>query len=580
MKITSFILIVVACFFAVMVQAQTEKSKLEELTKEFLSGYFKASPITATQTGVHTYDSLIDDISPLAQEVEGKRLNSFKERFKSIDVSKLSKNASIDYRMIRENIDEMLFSTNELKEYEWNPMRYTADIGNAIASLIYQDFAPLDERMHNTAGRLHRIPLYLEQAKGLLKNPPKLYVETAISQNDGNISMIKEDVIKAASGTSSERQAEVKAGADEAIASLQAFGKWLDTDVKPTANRDTRIGKTLFEKKLTHALKAGLTPSEVLNRAMAEKIRVHEEMYKLAAPLYKQYFNVEPGSDKLLVIRKVLDKIVLDHPKKEDVMDSIKSIIPQLEQFITDHNILTLDPTQPLVIRETPEYERGFAVASLESPGPLEKNMKSFYNVTPIPNDWTEQQVESYLREYNHWSLIDLSMHEGVPGHYVQLYYSNRNPSIVRSVFGSGSMIEGWAVYAERMMTDEGFANNDPRMKLINMKWYIRVVINAIIDHEIHAGTMTEGQAMDLMTKEGFQEEREAAGKWKRANLSSAQLSTYFVGFSEIWDLREAYKKKMGDKYSLKDFNETFLSYGSPPVKYIREMMLDELIKK
>jgi uncharacterized protein (DUF885 family) len=213
-------------------------------------------------------------------------------------------------------------------------------------------------------------------------------------------------------------------------------------------------------------------------------------------------------------------------------------------------------------------------VASLESPGPLEKNMKSFYNVTPIPEDWTAEQVESYLREYNNWSLRDLSIHEGIPGHYVQLYYSNRSPSIIRGVYQSGSMIEGWAVYAERMMIEQGYMNNDPKMKLINLKWYIRAVLNAVIDQKIHSYGMTEKEMMDLLTKEGFQEEREAAGKWRRANLSSAQLSTYFVGFQEIWDLREAYKKKMGDKFSLKNFHETFMSFGSPSVKYIREMML------
>jgi uncharacterized protein (DUF885 family) len=569
-----FIAIMIFCAIT-MSYGQTDASKFEELTKEFLSGYFKASPITATQTGVHLYDSLIDDIGPLAKEIEAKRLKSFKEQLKAIDIKKLSQNHAIDYRMLMENIDEQIFNITVLKEYEWNPLNYTQDVGNSIASLIYQEFAPLDERMHSAAGRLRRISHYLDQAKALLTNPSKLNVETAISQNQGNIEMIKGDVAKIASAASPQLQAEVKSAADAAVASLESFGKWLETDIKPKANRDTRIGNMLFEKKLTYALKSNLTPAEVLKRAETEVKRVHEEMYKLSVPLYKEYYNEEPkGKDKLSVIRKVLDKVVLDHPKKEDVMDSIKSIIPQLQQFITGHNLLTLDPTQPFVIRETPEYERGVSVASLEAPGPLEKNMKSFYNVTPLPNDWTDQQVESYLREYNNWSLIDLSMHEGVPGHYVQLYYSNRNSSIVRGVFGSGPMVEGWAVYAERFMTDEGFRNGDPRMKLICMKWYIRAVINAILDNKIHAGKMTEKEAMALMTKEGFQEEREAAGKWKRANLTSAQLSTYFVGFQEIWDLREAYKKKMGDKYSLKEFNETFLSFGSPPVKYIREMMM------
>lgn len=563
------------CLLSFTGSAQTEKSKLEALTKEFLSGYFKASPITATQTGVHLYDSLIDDISPLAQEVEAKRLNSFKNRLKDIDPAKLSQNASIDYRMLVENIDERIFDLTELKEYGWNPMNYTTDIGNAIASLIYQEFAPVDVRMKDAASRLRRIPHYCEQARGILHNPPLMHTETAISQNEGNIRMIAIDMMAAAKETSPALQEEVKKASDSAIAALKDFGAWLEHDVKPTATRSARLGKALFEKKLRFALKSDLTPGELLKRTEKEESRVHGEMYRTALPLYKKYFHDNPAKHgKLDIIRKVLGKVVLEHPAKEALMDTVKSIIAGLQQFVTTANIVTLDSTQPLAIRETPEYERGISVASLESPGPLEKNMKSFYNVTPIPDDWTPEQVESYLREYNNWSLRDLSMHEGIPGHYVQLYYSNRNPSVVRSVFGSGPMIEGWAVYAERMTTDAGYMDNDPRMRLIMLKWYLRAVINAILDQKIHAGTMTERQAMALMMKDGFQEEREAAGKWKRANLTSTQLSTYFVGFQEIWDLREAYRKKMGDKFNLKEFNEMFLSFGSAPVKYIREVML------
>ncbi|MBI1804120.1 MAG: DUF885 domain-containing protein [Ignavibacteriae bacterium] len=574
---TVFLTIVAAALFALSVSAQTEDEKFDKLSQDFLKGYFIGNPITATGIGVHDYDSLLDDVSPTAVEIEVKRLNLSKQQLGEINTKALSKQKNIDYRMLDENINEALFGYQELKDYEWNPLVYTGAIGNSIASLIYQEFAPLDQRLNNAIARTKQVPRFLDQAKANLKTASKLHVGTAIKQNKGNISMFTEELPNAAKTASPEIQAEIKTAAAEAIAALNDFGTWLEKDLLPRANQDTRIGKDLYYKKLSHALKSSLAPEQVLQRAESEKARVQDEMYKLAAPLYREYYNEDAeGKEKLVVIKKVLDKIVLDHPKKEEVMDVIKKIIPDLEQFIVQHDLLTLDPTQPLVVREMPEYERGVAVAFMESPGPLEKNMKSFYDVLPIPNEWTPEQVESFLREYNNWSLKDLSIHEGVPGHYVQGYYSNRYPSIIRSVFGSGSMVEGWAVYAERMMVEQGYQNNDARMKLINLKWYIRVVINAILDQKIHAGDMTEQQAMDLMTKEGFQEEREAAGKWRRANLTSAQLSTYFVGFQEIWDLREAYKQKMGDKFSLKEFHEKFMSFGSPPVKYIRESMLGD----
>ncbi len=561
--------------FTISAFSQPQDERFDKLSQDFLKGYFIANPIAATQIGVHEYDTMMDDISPTAMEVEAKRLNLFKQELADIDAKSLSKQKNIDYRILNENIDESLFQYRELKNHEWNPLVYTGMIGDAIAGLIYQEFAPLNQRLSNAIARTKQVPKFLEQAKANLKTSSKLHVETAMRQNKGNISIFQEELPNAAKPASPEIQAEIKTAAAAAIAALNDFGTWLEKDLLPRATKETRIGKDLFEQKLTHALKSSLTPDQVLQRAESEKARVQVEMYTLAVPLYKEYYGEDAGGkDTLVVIKKVLDKIVLDHPRKDEVMGVIKKIIPDLQQFIVEKDLLTLDPTQPLVIRETPEYERGVSVASLESPGPLEKNLKSFYNVMPIPDDWTPEQVESFLREYNNWSLKDLSMHEGVPGHYVQLYYANRYPSVIRSVFGSGAMVEGWAVYAERMMTDAGYMNGDPRMKLINMKWYIRVVINAIIDHRIHAGDMTEQQAMDLMTKEGFQEEREAAGKWRRANLTSAQLSTYFVGFQEIWDLREAYKQKMGDKFSLKEFHEKFLSFGSPSVKYIRELML------
>lgn len=576
MKLNTILLIIaLVCLATFSLHAQSENDKYDKLSADFLKGYFEGSPLTATYIGIHDYDNKLDDMSSSAIAAETDRLKKFKKEFSSLNQNTLSKDRSIDCRIILENIDESLFSMEELKEYEWNPMVYTGAVGNSIAGLIFQEFAPLEQRMKNAAARANLIPKMLEQAKANLKNAPKIHVETAIRQNQGNIGMFKEDFVKAASATSPEVQSLVTSGSENAIAALESFGKWLQDELLPKATKDYRLGKSLYEKKLTHALKSSLTPADVLNRALSEKEWVHGEMYKLASPLYKEYYGEEAaGKDKLTVIKAVLDKIVLDHCKPEEVMDVIKKMMPQIEQFIIDKNLLALDPTQPLVIRETPEYQRGVSVASLESPGPLEKNMKSFYNVTPIPAEWTPEQVESYLREYNNWSLQDLSIHEGIPGHYVQLYYANRYPSVIRSVYGSGSMVEGWAVYAERMMIEQGYMNGDPRMKLINLKWYIRAVLNAVIDQKIHAYGMTEKEMMDLLTKEGFQEEREAAGKWRRANLTSAQLSTYFVGFQEIWDLREAMKKKMGDKFSLKDFHETFLGFGSPSVKYIREMML------
>lgn len=573
-KFQSFVLSTLILFFFTAQSTETENQKFAKLADDFLAGYFKANPITATWIGVHDYDGILDDTSPGAIKKEVERLESFKARLSTINASKLNKANNIDYRILQENIDELIFDYNELKEHEWNPMVYTNAVGSSMAYLLYQDFAPLEKRMTNLLERLNGLPVFLEQAKSNLKNAPKIHVETAIRQNKGNIGICKDEIPAYADKVSSELRDKIKATIPKAIASLEDFGKWLE-QLLPKAAMSPRVGKDLYYKKVRYSIKSSLSPDEILTRAEAEKVKVQSEMYEIALPLYKEYYKKDPqGLEKREVIRSVLDKIVLDHAKKNELMDKIRSDIHRLTEFIKQKDLLALDESQLLVIRETPEYERGVAVASLEAPGPLEKNLKTFYNVTPIPEEWDSLKVESYLREYNNWSLQDLNIHEGIPGHYVQLYYSNRYPSIIRSVFGSGPMVEGWAVYAERMMVENGYMNGDPRMKLINLKWYIRAVINAIIDHKIHVGTMTEQEAIDLMTKDGFQELAEAQGKWRRANLTSAQLSSYFVGFQEIWDLRNDYKKMKGDRFNLKEFHETFLKYGSPSVKYLRELLL------
>lgn len=572
------IFIVLLIFLNLGCAGRSEDEKFSKLVEKFIDEYFNFNPVTGTWAGYHKYDNLLDDFSEENLKKKLEWLKSYREKFSKFDLKKLSKDNSIDCRILLETIDEMIFYLEELKEHEWNPLFYNSIIGDGLMYLITQDFAPSYERLKNALERVKQIPRFVEQAKKNLKNTPQIHIETAIKQNRGNINILKNE-LKNFSDTvdiSDDFKAELKKATEIAIASLEDYGKWLE-ELKQRSNRDFRLGKELYYKKMKYYLKSSFTPDSILSLAEEEKRKTHDEMYKLALPLYKYYYGREPkGMDKLSVIKAVLDRIVLEHPKPSEIMDRIKSDLNYLTQFVKEKNLLTLDESKPLVVRQTPEYQRGVSVASLEAPGPLEKNMKTFYNVSPIPDDWTPEQVESYLREYNYYSLLELSIHEAIPGHYVQLYYSNRCPSIVRSVFWSGPMVEGWAVYAERLLIENGILNNDPKMKLIHLKWYLRVIINAIIDHKIHAGNMTEDEALDLMIREGFQERAEAEGKWRRACLTSAQLSSYFTGFQEIMSLRDEYIRKKGEKFNIKEFNESLLSHGSPPVKYLREILLEE----
>jgi len=256
------------------------------------------------------------------------------------------------------------------------------------------------------------------------------------------------------------------------------------------------------------------------------------------------------------------------------VLDNVTGTIVDLEAFIREHDIIALDSRRPQEIRPTPEFQRGVSIASLEAPGPLEKGLKTFYNVSPIPEDWDDERAESFLREYNSISVKILSIHETLPGHYVQLYYANRYPSVLRAVFGSGVMVEGWAHYCETMMIEAGYGGGDPRYRLVQKKWYLRGIANAILDQGIHAQGMSQEEAMQLMVDETFQEQSEAELKWVRAQLTSAQLSTYFVGTTLMWSLRSDMEAALGDRFDLRKFHEKLLSHGSPPIKYLRKLLL------
>ncbi|HIO74179.1 MAG TPA: DUF885 domain-containing protein, partial [Candidatus Marinimicrobia bacterium] len=321
----------------------------------------------------------------------------------------------------------------------------------------------------------------------------------------------------------------------------------------------------------------------ILEKAESELVKTRSHMYDIAKSVYKgmhpytEFPEVPTEVYQQAVIRAVLEEAYREIPDKDGIIDFARSSIRIAEDFVKEAEILTL-PSDPVEIIIMPEFRRGVTLAYCDSPGPLETGLKTFYAVSPLPEEWTEKQVHSYLREYNQRSVHNLTIHEAMPGHFVQLAHSNRYPSTLRAVLSSGVFIEGWAVYVERVFLEEGFLDYDPLMQLIILKWYLRAIANAMIDQKIHAGDMSYDEAMELMIEDTFQEEREAAAKWIRAQLTSAQLSTYFVGFLEHYSLREEVQKRRGAKFVLKDYHDEELSFGSPPVQFVRALMLDELI--
>jgi uncharacterized protein (DUF885 family) len=450
-----------------------------------------------------------------------------------------------------------------------------------------RDFAPIEERIEDATARLEQFPRFLKQARESLQptRVPKVHAETAIQQNKGIHEIIGSMILPHRGEISPELATRLDAAVATAIEALDQHQDWLEDDLLPQARGDFRIGAQLFDEKLKHTLNSPLSRRQVRLRAENEYVAVRDEMYAVAREVYAgvhPYASFPDQPDdafKQVIIRAALEQAYRDLPERDAIVDVARQNLEQATDFVREQNLVTV-PDDPIDIIVMPEFQRGVSVAYLDPPGPLDEGQKSFYAVAPLPEDWTPEQVASFLREYNLWSIQNLTLHEAMPGHYLQLALSNRYPSTLRAVLWSGPFVEGWGVYAERMTIDEGYLDRSPLMRLINLKWYLRTITNAIIDQAIHVDGMSRDAAMRLMIEGGFQEEREAAGKWVRAQLSSTQLSTYFVGYQEHVDMRKAVEQAWGDDFTLRRYHDQALSYGSPPVRFVRALILDEEISR
>ena len=559
----------------------------QNLADEYISDLTNFSPVTATLIGDHSADGELDDVDAAAREETLSQYKEYKVALVALDRNQLSRANQVDAEMLLHEIESKIWSIETLQEWAWNPLYYVAKSGEAIYGLVARDFAPIAQRLVAATSRLEQMPRFLEQARGSIEpgRVPKIHAETAIQQNPGLSSIIEAMIVPQMDALSPEQQARLNAAIETAKNALADHQTWLEEELLPRANGDFRIGAELYDVKLEFALNSPLSRKEITARAEQEYEAVRNEMYEVAKEVYveKHPFTAFPdqpdGSYKQAIIRAALEEAYRKLPPPDGIVDTAKEYLQQTIDFVIEHNIVTM-PEEPIEIIIMPEFQRGVSLAYLDPPGPLDKDQPAFYAVAPLPDDWTAEQIESFLREYNLLSMQDLTIHEGVPGHYLQIALSNRYPSPLRSVLWSGPFVEGWAVYAEKMMIEEGYMEHDPLMKLINLKWYLRAVTNAIIDSAIHVDGMTQEAAMKLMVEGGFQEEREAAGKWVRAQLTSAQLSTYFVGYQEHIEMRAAVHQAWGDEFTLRRYHDQALSYGSPPVRFVRALMLGEEIPR
>jgi uncharacterized protein (DUF885 family) len=549
--------------------ATPDDVRFERLTHQYFEHYLATHPETATALGDHRYDTRTGDFSRRGVVADLALYRKTLAAVEQVPAGGLSPDDAVDRSILLNDLHQRLFDLEVLKTYESHTTDYSASQG--IYLLLARDFAPMKVRLAAVKARLDGIPSILAAARQNLKNPPRIYTETAIQQNKGTIALVRDDLdefIKQAP----EMKAELAPARKRAAAALEAYGKWLEKDLLPRSTGDFRLGKANFEQELRYTLDSDLSTDEILKRAEAELKTTQAEMLQTALPLYRSYFPGKPtdGIDGKLIVRAVLDKIAETRPDNATIVAQAREKLAAATAFVREHKMVSL-PEAPVHVIVMPEFQRGFSVAYCDPAGPLEKNGETFYAIAPTPEDWKPERVASFFREYNGAMLNDLTVHEAMPGHYLQLGIAakGRYPTLVRGLINSGSFVEGWATYSEQIMADAGFGG--PGTKMQALKMHLRLLINAILDQKIHTANMSEAEAMKLMMDEGYQEEGEAAGKWRRAEQSAGQLSTYFVGNQEINALaRDIKARKGGDMQSVHD---AMLAHGSIATKYVRQLI-------
>ncbi len=566
----------------VMAQQSTPDVRFADISKRYIDSIARFSPVYGTQLGDHRHDDKLPDITAAgrAQLVAFDR--QLLAQIKAIDFKALSRDNQVDALMMRNQLELDLWEIETSKSWSWNAQSYNDTAASALYTLAARDYAPWPQRLKAATARMAALPAYLlESRKQLIAaKVPEIYA-TQVSRQNGGIVEVAEDML---APHAAELAPADKARFEAALAKLKTAVAdqqvWLDKVLVPAAKGDFRLGAALYDQKMKFALMSTMTRPELKAKATKAAADTRAQMYALARQILAGKAGSPPlpdapgAAEQQAAIEAALEISYARRPARAELMEAARATLASASDFVRASGLVTM-PRAPVKVIVMPKFQQGNSVAYCDSPGPLDKRQDTFYAISPIPDDWTDAQATSFLREYNSYMIDDLSIHEAMPGHWLQIDHANQDKSILRAVLSSGPFVEGWAVYAEGMMADENYLDGDPLFKLTVLKMRLRSITNTLLDIGIHTEGMTREAAMDLMMKGAFQQEREAAGKWIRAQLSSTQLLSYFSGYEEHMAMRAEAKQRWGAKFDLKSYNDAAIGHGSPPVRFVRELIFD-----
>jgi uncharacterized protein (DUF885 family) len=566
----------------------TPERDFSKLASEFVYSTLTFSPVAATAAGLHQYqgrnlDEQLDDVSPAALDHQRAYYQRFRERLQNeVKPNALSAESRADLHIVQNQVTLALLDLEGTRSYLHNPTVYVELTGNALFTPLTLEYAPLPERIRHIIARLQKLPLFLDQARTNLTSSPEIWTKVAAEENQGNIALV-DQTIRAA--VPADQRADYDRAARPALDALRGFEDFLERSLALRDDYDWRLGRDLYTQKFRYALASGMDPADMLEEAARSLQDLRARMLALALPLHRKYFPGHTDHADLAaperenkVIREVLDRIADRHSTPAAYLQDATLDLDEARQFVAQKHLLTLPPRSNLQVIPTPVFMRGaYAVGGFNPAPPLEPQLGAFYWVTPIPPEWDQQRAESKLREYNFYKLKLLTLHEAIPGHYVQFEYANQiQPAtrrLLRALYGNGPYVEGWAQYATQTTLDEGFLDNSPELRLTFQKEELRVIANAILDVRLQMLGMTDQEALDLMEKETFQETEEATAKLQRAKLSSAQLPCYFVGWRGWLAVRDKYRQDKGPAFKLADFHDAALKQGAVPLPELSDLL-------
>lgn len=567
--------------------SRNPNDQLAKLSEEYVNTTLSFSPGAATGVGLHKYknrnlDDELDDLGPANLDRQRRFYEDFRNRLGVLNADKLTAEGRADLTLLLDQSAASLMEFTELHAPLHSPVLYVETLGNALFNCFVLEYAPKPERIKNIISRLRKVPLFLDQASTNLTSSTDVWTSVAMDENDGNIFLVDRTIRAAVPGDMANAYSRAAA---PALTAMRKFQDYLKNSLSSRNDYDWRLGSDRYSRKFRATMEAGVEPENLLTVAERDLQNLRARMLTLALPLYKQMFpghgehaDVSGEERENLVIGEVLGRIAARHSTPQSFMDDARKDLDEARAFVQAKHLLTLPASTNLQVIPTPDFMRGgYPVGGFSPAPPLEPKLGAFYWVTPIPGDWPQDKVESKLREYNFFKLKLLTIHEAMPGHYVQMEIANgvepQSRRVMRSVFGNGPYIEGWAQYSEQTMLDEGFLDHSPELALTFAKEQLRVMANAILDIRLHMLNMTDQEAFDLMEKRTFQEHTEALEKLQRAKLSSCQLPTYYVGFNGWLKMRDDYKKSKGAAFSLSEFHDRALKVGAVPLPSLRTLL-------